>query len=291
VTVDVTARKDLEADVAAPAIAAALPASHFEVEGVVVNCQTLEPTAERVSAACDEGASFGVFTLNLDHVVNIRRNPSFSEAYGKARFVTADGFPIVLAGRLSGAKVDRVTGADLIVPLCARAATRRQPVFLFGSSFEALAGAARHLSERCPGLEICGLLSPVENLDPTSEIAADYIREISDSGAKICFIALGAPKQEIFAARAIEATRGVGFVCIGAGLDYLSGAQVRAPEWAQKHGVEWLWRLLTNPRRLARRYLACALVLPSVLVSSALRRSRPRTSMPPKRPPLRVPPL
>jgi N-acetylglucosaminyldiphosphoundecaprenol N-acetyl-beta-D-mannosaminyltransferase len=76
---------------------------------------------------------------------------------------------------------------------------------------------------------------------------------------------LGAPKQEIFSSIAIEQTTGIAFVCIGAGLDFLSGTQTRAPRWARESGMEWLWRLLSQPRRLARRYFDCLLVLPSVL--------------------------
>lgn len=242
--------------------------SSFVVEGVAVNCDTLASTAASISGDCKGDASFGVFTLNLDHVVKLRRNDAFRAAYKKARYVTADGFPIVWAGRLSGSNFKRVTGADLIEPLCAEAAQAGQPIFMFGSQSEALSGAERQLTADFPALSIAGVRAPEFDFDPTSEAAAEYVREIAASGAKICFVALGAPKQEMFSAFAIERTNGIAFVCIGAGLDFIAGVQTRAPQWTRAVGAEWLWRLLGNPERLARRYLRCLTVLPSVLMSS-----------------------
>jgi N-acetylglucosaminyldiphosphoundecaprenol N-acetyl-beta-D-mannosaminyltransferase len=248
---------------------------YFTVEGVPVNCDALLPTSARISKDCDHGSSFGVFTLNLDHVVKLRRNAEFRAAYGAARYVTADGLPIVWAGRLTGVNVGRVTGADLIEPLCAAAAKSGQPVFLFGGRFDALAGAARHLVAQCPSLNIAGAFAPEADFDPTSEQAATYARMIAESGAKICFVALGAPKQEVFTSIAVKQTEGVAFVCIGAGLDFLAGTQTRAPRLMQTLGGEWLWRLLSNPGRMAKRYLDCLLVLPSVLLPSLTKQAQP----------------
>lgn len=239
----------------------------FVVEGIEVNCDSLRPTAERIVAEAKQDQSFSVFTLNLDHVVKLRRNPEFRAAYENARYVTADGFPIVWAGRLRGAKAERVTGSDLIEPLCLEAAKAGISVYLFGSTFDALAGAAGTLARRCPGLEIAGVASPPIGFEPSSQAAIAYAHQIATSGAKICFVALGAPKQELFAAAALAHAPGVAFVCIGAGLDFIAGVQTRAPEWAQASGTEWLWRLLSDPRRLGRRYLDCLIVLPSILMS------------------------
>lgn len=254
--------------------------SSFVVEGVAVNCDTLASTAASISGDCNSAESFGVFTLNLDHVVKLRRSAAFRAAYDKARYITADGFPIVWAGLLSGSKFNRVTGADLIEPLCAAAARAGQPIYMFGSQNDALSGAARQLTADYPSLVIAGMRAPEFDFDPTSDAAADYIREIAASGAKICFVALGAPKQEMFSAFAIDRTSGIAFVCIGAGLDFIAGVQTRAPKWTRALGAEWLWRLLGNPERLARRYLRCATVLPSVLMSSLIGQRGPSKATP-----------
>jgi N-acetylglucosaminyldiphosphoundecaprenol N-acetyl-beta-D-mannosaminyltransferase len=240
----------------------------FVVEGVQVNCFSRKATAERIAADTKLGQSFGVFTLNLDHVVKLRRSSEFRTAYRKARYVTADGFPIVWAGRILGAQAERVTGADLIVPLCHEAAKSGLPVYLFGSTFAALTGSARALAGMCPGLDVAGVTSPAVGFDPTSQSAVEFARRVAESGAKICFVALGAPKQELFVETAVAHAPGVAFVCIGAGLDFIAGVQARAPQWAQASGTEWLWRLLSNPKRLGRRYLECLIVLPSILLAS-----------------------
>lgn len=249
--------------------------SGFVVEGVTVGCTSMQDTVERIAADCGGPASFGVFTLNLDHVVKLRASSAFRAAYAKARFVTADGWPIVWAGRLQGVSAQRVTGADLIEPLCMQAAKSGVPVYLFGSRFEALSAAARELALRCPGLSIAGVCSPEGAFDPESEMATEHIRQIRESGAKLCFVALGAPKQEIFSMRALARTSGVGFVCIGAGLDFIAGLEKRAPRWVQVSGVEWLWRLVSNPKRLGGRYWQCILALPSVLRASLGESRRP----------------
>lgn len=249
----------------------------FVVEGITVGCTSMHDTVRRISGDCGGPTSFGVFTLNLDHVVKLRSSSAFRTAYSKARYVTADGWPIVWAGRLQGVTAQRVTGADLIEPLCLQAAKSGLPVYLFGSRFEALSGAARKLALRCPGLSIVGVCSPEASFDPESKMAAEHIKTIKESGAKLCFVALGAPKQELFSSQAMAQTDGVGFVCIGAGLDFIAGLEKRAPRWAQVSGVEWLWRLLSNPKRLGGRYWQCILALPSVLHASLGARRPMRT--------------
>ena len=100
--------------------------------------------------------------------------------------------------------------------------------------------------------------------DPGGEAAGAAIRAIGESGARVIFLALGAPKQERFAARAQTELPGVGFLSIGAGLDFVSGAQTRAPAWVRAIAAEWLWRMALSPGRLAARYGACLLALPGL---------------------------
>ncbi len=238
----------------------------FSIDGLAITAETTSSIVSRIVSETGNKDSFSVFTLNLDHVVKLRRDRAFRFAYEKARYVTADGMPIVWAGRLFGARTERVTGADLIEPLCTEAARCGVPVFLFGSRFPSLSRAAKHLCAANSTLTIAGICAPEQDFEPTSGNADQYIEQVAQSGARICFVALGAPKQEIFAERATQLTEGIAFVCIGAGLDFLAGTQKRAPRWVRKIGAEWLWRLSTNPTRLARRYFDCLLVLPSLFV-------------------------
>jgi len=240
----------------------------FRVDGISINVHSMHQAVSTITAAAESGHGFCVFTLNLDHCNKLRTDPRFLAAYRRARFVTADGFPIVLLGRLNGVPVRRTTGADLLEPLSAQASRTGLPVFILGPSPAVIARASEELQRRVGELAVVGSYAPGPNFDPESLEADAAIERIRRSGARLCFVALGAPRQEIFAARCLERAPGVGFVCVGAALDFLAGTQVRAPRFFQEHGLEWLWRLLSNPQRLAARYLRCAAVLPRLVIDA-----------------------
>ena len=123
---------------------------------------------------------------------------------------------------------------------------------------------------------ISGTLSPPLGFDPTSHAADTAGRSIADSGARLCFVALGAPKQELFTDRMRSNGHEIGFVCIGAALDFIAGTQRRAPMIFRRTGMEWFWRLANNPRRLALRYGRCVGLLADLAFLEPLRR-RART--------------
>ncbi len=238
------------------------PATLATVDGWPINVANQDQAVSEIIKAAQAQESFAAFTLNLDHLVKLRAEPSFREAYAKARFVTADGAPIARLASQSGTHIERTTGADLMVPLADAAARENVPIFLFGTTNDVLARAGLELAQRTDfKLDIAGTHSPERDFDPQGPAADAALERIKASGARLCFVALGAPKQEIFAARAVEKGVNVGFICIGAALDFLAGAQVRAPDVMRDNGLEWLWRLGTNPLRLTGRYARCALVL------------------------------
>lgn len=231
------------------------------------------PLAETAALICHNAgcvAALNVFTINLDHVVKMRKDAMFRAAYKRAGLITADGFPIVLACSLQGKRVSRVAGSDLIAPICAEAARSGKSIYLFGSSLQVLIKASRLLHERNPGLAIAGVLAPSQGFNPTSEDARRCIETIGNSGADLCFVALGAPKQELFADYGKSLFPNISFVCIGAGLDFIAGTQVRAPHWMQRWGLEWLWRAASDPRRLLYRYILSMVALPGFLARAAL---------------------
>jgi exopolysaccharide biosynthesis WecB/TagA/CpsF family protein len=231
------------------------------------------PLAETAALVCHNAGSVtaqNVFTLNLDHVVKMRKDGIFRAAYKRVGLITADGFPIVLACRLQGKRVSRVAGSDLIAPISAEAARSGKSIYLFGSSLQVLMEASRLLLERNAGLTIAGVFAPPQGFNPTSEDARRCIETIGNSGADICFVALGAPKQELFSDYGKSLLPSTSFVCIGAGLDFIAGTQVRAPRWMQRWCLEWLWRAASDPQRLLYRYLLCMVALPGVLARAAL---------------------
>jgi exopolysaccharide biosynthesis WecB/TagA/CpsF family protein len=240
----------------------------FAVDDIIVNVPSMSEAVRAIITAVQQRDTFCVYTLNLDHFVKLQSAPGFHDAYRRARFVTADGFPIVMMGRLAGVPVVRTTGADLVKPLCREAARHHMPVFLFGSTRLALATSVRRLSRRYPDLEFAGCLAPGPDFDPQSADADVAIARIRRSGARICFLALGAPKQEMFAARCLDELRGTALVCIGAALDFIGGTQTRAPQLAQRMGLEWLWRMTKDPWRLAPRYARCMAAVPRLIAQA-----------------------
>lgn len=230
----------------------------------VVNVPTEAALLAEIEAQLGAGQGFAIATLNLDHVVKMRRDPAFLRAYLAHSHVVADGNPIVWMARLAGRKVSLVPGSELITPIAALAARLGMPLAFLGSTGQVLALAAERLQAEHPGLEVAACLAPPYGFDPDSAAADAALDQVAASGARICLLALGAPKQERLAARGLARHPGMGFLSIGAGLDFIAGHQTRAPVWVRKIAMEWLWRMLSNPRRLARRYLDCALVLPSL---------------------------
>lgn len=231
------------------------------VDGHAINIVTLDDAVACVRTRLRARRGFNFATLNLDHLVKLRRNSAFRSAYARMNFVSADGAPVAALARQEAPLVQRATGADLLVPLCRMAARDKIPVALFGSTRESLDAASRRLRALAPGLDVAFVASPAFGFDPFSSDADACGAAIAASGARLCFVCLGAPKQEIFADRMAQAHREIGFVSVGAAVDFQSGAQVRAPRFVQAVGMEWAWRLASEPRRMAWRYVECAALL------------------------------
>lgn len=240
----------------------------------LVNTVTAEDLLKDIGETLFAGQGVSIATLNLDHIVKLRARPDFQAAYSRHTHVVADGNPVVWLRRIARAPVDLVTGADLVDPLMALAARRGLPVAFLGSTEETLHAAAEILERRHPGLKIVAKIAPAFGLDPAGPEADAALREIAEAGAKLCLLSLGAPKQELLAVRGMDIVPGCGFVSIGAGLDFIAGHQRRAPRWMRRLALEWLWRFLSDPWRLARRYLACFRILPGLIWQALSRRFR-----------------
>jgi len=240
----------------------------FPPHRIAVNMPDAASLLAEVRRRLSAGQGFALATINLDHLVKLARDPGFREVYAVQDLVCADGNPIVWLSKLARKPVDLVPGSDMVVPLAHQAARTDAPVALVGSTDEALAAAAEALTERVPGLKIVARIAPPMGFDPQGADAAQILDQLGQSGARLVFIALGAPKQEAFAAFGRARTPQIGFASIGAGLDFLAGRQMRAPRWVRAIAMEWLWRMLSNPRRLAKRYAECALILPGQAVEA-----------------------
>jgi exopolysaccharide biosynthesis WecB/TagA/CpsF family protein len=237
-----------------------IPDTHAEVDGQVINIPTMSSAVGSAIKCIKYGFGFSFFTLNLDHLVNRRLNIRFREAYSRATFVSADGQPIVKLARCIGTKIERTTGADLVDPLCAACAEMDISVYLFGSDIKTLKKATQKLKNSHSELKIVGLEAPSFGFDPDGEDATECAERIAISGAAICFVALPSVKAAYFIDRFSEIYPHIGFVGVGAALDFIAKKQIRAPKWVQNIGAEWLWRLSASPNAMFGRYFACGVL-------------------------------
>ncbi len=184
------------------------------------------------------------------------RNAHFREALAAADLTVADGISVVLAARLLGWHLhERVPGGELMEQLCAAGAERGLRVFFVGGLPGAARLAALHLQQRYPGLVIAGTCCPPMHFERSPELNRQVLDEIRAAAPDLVCVALGAPRQEIWMHRhAAELSAGA-MLSVGAALDTQAGLRTRAPRWAQQANVEWLYRLVMEPRRLWRRYL------------------------------------
>lgn len=233
----------------------------------------LAATLAEVDARLAAGRGFALATLNLDHLSKLRGDPAFRAAYLAHDIVVADGHPVVWLSHLAGDPVRLVPGSDLVLPLARLAAARGRPVALVGSTAPVLDRAAQVLCQRVPGLQVALTLAPPMGFDPDGAEAAAILSRLEGAGVGLAFLAFGAPKQERLAARGRSLAPAFGFVSVGAGLDFLAGAQQRAPRWMQVLALEWLWRALQQPRRMVPRYAACAAMLPGAALDALRQRA------------------
>jgi N-acetylglucosaminyldiphosphoundecaprenol N-acetyl-beta-D-mannosaminyltransferase len=213
-------------------------------------------------------------TPNVDHTVKFRKNAQFRELYRRAELVVADGVPLLWAARLLGTPLkERVNGTDLFERSCQFAAQRGHSVFLLGGSVGAANSASKILIQRHPDLKIAGCECPAFGFHKSEEQNHAIQRRIRESGADILFVGLGAPLQEQWMCDYAEGS-GVAFaIGVGVSFSFVGGLIPRAPVWMQRNGLEWLWRLGKEPKRLWRRYLLEDLPFFGMLLQAMLKRT------------------
>jgi N-acetylglucosaminyldiphosphoundecaprenol N-acetyl-beta-D-mannosaminyltransferase len=197
-----------------------------------------------------------ITTPNVDHICRFHRHEAFREAYLGAWLIVVDGAPVIWASRALGVPLKRkLSGSDLVVLLSEHAARRGYSVYLFGAAEGVAEEAAANLRRQFAGLNIVGVYSPPLGFYNDEEMNAAVIHRICDAAPDICFVALGAPQQELWMHKHCRACGVPVMLGIGGGFDFVSGRVRRAPVWMQNAGLEWVWRLCQEPRRLWRRYL------------------------------------
>lgn len=209
-----------------------------------------------------------IATPNVDHVCRVHRDSAFRAAYENARLVLCDGMPIIWASKWLGRPLrQKLSGSDLVHWLSAHAAKRGYTVYFFGAREGVADETARILQEKFTGLKVAGTQSPPIGFHADPETNAAATRRVRESGADIVYVALGSPKQEIWMHENVENCGVPVMIGVGAAFDFVSRRVRRAPEWMQRMGLEWVWRLCQEPRRLWRRYLVEDLLFAKLLLA------------------------
>ena len=217
-----------------------------DVLGVRFDALTLTEAAEAASAMLDRGEGGTIVTANPEIVLRTRKDGAYRRAVNGADLVLADGVGDLLAARILGEPLpERVTGADLVPLLLQRLAERGGSVFLYGGRPGVAGRAGENLRAACPGLRIAG----TENGYISDETA--LLHRLETDPPALLLLGLGAPRQELWMARNRQRLPSV-MIGVGGLLDVFAGDVKRAPASWQRLGLEWLYRLAREPRRLGR---------------------------------------
>lgn len=226
----------------------------YNLFGVGLSATTYEEALKVTMAAAEQGRA-AIVTHLAEGVVMVSSDPSLRSKVNSFEIVAPDGQPVRWALNLlhDTNLPDRVYSPELVLKLCRRAAEAGIGVYLYGSYPNVVERLRANLIRQFPSLQVVGCVSPpFRPLTPEEDEAA--VEQINRSGAGLVFLGLGCPLQDVFAYDHRHSIKAVQ-VCVGAAFDFLAGNKKMAPKWMQRNGLEWLYRLMQEPRRLWRRYL------------------------------------
>ena len=229
------------------------------IGGVPVHALTIEEASTQIVDALRHRTTaepFLVMGPNAQLITLAQKDLRFYEALQASALNTPDGISVVIASRILGGNIsERVTGGDLMESLCRGAARHGLSVFFLGGLPEAAALAAQRLQRRYPALSIAGAYCPPRRFENDPTERAHIRRLITEAAPDLLFVAFGAPKQEIWMHENCPTLPIGAAMSVGAAFDTQSRLRKRAPRWTHNLGLEWLYRLIHEPRRLWRRYL------------------------------------
>lgn len=217
---------------------------------------TMEEAVEEAKKLILEDRNSYVVTPNVDHIVKIEHDRLFREIYEGADLILTDGKPLIWMSRILGTPIkEKISGSDYFPEVCRMAAKEGFSVFLLGAAEGVAKKAAVNLMKKYKNLKIAGVYSPSYSFENDPEEISYIINKINRTKPDILCIGLGTPKQEKFYYKYKDMFQVPLTLHIGATIDFEAGVVKRAPRWVSYAGMEWLYRLLKEPRRLYRRYL------------------------------------
>lgn len=240
------------------------------VLGVRIDRVSMAQASAQIERFVSQGGAHRIVTVNLDYLRHSRRDQRFLDALNSADLAVADGAPLVWASRLLGRPVpERVTGVDMAERCAELAAERGYGLFLLGAAPGVAEATARVFEQRYPGVRVVDTYSP-----PFGELSREeeegIVERIRRAKPDILLVALPTPQQELWNHGRVARWKVPVTIGVGAAFDMLSGRVPRAPLWMQRSGLEWLFRLWVEPRRLWKRYLLHDLPVLIQVVGSGL---------------------
>ena len=226
------------------------------IKGVRIDNVTFGEAVSIIKKFIEERRPRYVVTPNVDHIIIAQRDGEFKKIYDEASLVLADGMPILWAAKFLGRPLkEKISGSDFFPRLCEVAAKEGYRLFFLGGNPEDINRAKEILEQKYHGLRVVGTHSPPFGFEKDRDEERKAIDIIKEKNPDILFVALGAPKQEKWIYKHSKEINAPVSIGIGASFSFIAGRIKRAPRWMQTSGLEWLWRLMMEPKRLWRRYL------------------------------------
>lgn len=217
---------------------------------------TMDETLEAINDLIMKKQNSYVVTPNVDHIVQLERDSELKEVYDNASLILTDGKPLLWIAKLYKTPIkEKISGSDLFPKVCELAAKNGYTMFFLGAAEGVAAKAAKNLEKKYKGLNVVGTYSPPFGFEKDEKEMNKIIEMIHIAKPQILIVGLGCPKQEKFMYHNCEKLNVPISFGLGASLDFEAENIKRAPEWMSDHGLEWLFRITQDPKRMAKRYL------------------------------------
>lgn len=217
---------------------------------------TMDETLQAIDQLIRENRNAYVVTPNVDHIVQLETNKELQDVYANASLILTDGKPLLWIAKWYGTPIkEKISGSDLFPLLCERAVQRGYKMFFLGAAEGVAAKAAENLKKRFEGLQVVGTYSPSFGFENKPDEMKKIKQMIQETAPDILIVGLGCPKQEKFMYYHCKELGVPISFGLGASFDFEAGNIKRAPRWMANHGLEWLFRITQDPKRMARRYL------------------------------------
>lgn len=233
-----------------------MPRNRRKFMNIYIDDVTKQEAIEHIEYCINHRIIGQVITPNVDQIVRIESDKYFKTICENCELLLVDGHPLMWTAKYYGRPFkEKICGSDLVPELCSLAAKKGYSVFLLGAAPGVAQRAAERLIVDNPGLKVAGVYSPPIGFEKNQDEISKINEMLKASGADMLFVGMGVPKQDIFIYENMKTYQIPMSFSIGGTIDFIAGVQKRAPKWISNIGMEWLYRLIQNPKRMFKRYI------------------------------------